>query len=425
MTAVPLSAISQILERQYTRGIKYIGLGKKTPFWSRIPKYDNFFEETLDMRNRYGLNPSGSRDFANSRSNAGASPFGNFRLTRAYDYLTVQFEGQTLRAARKDAKRMVSYLTEETDSAFGKMARRINHNLYRNAGGALGRIVSGGNTQTITVYDRAALIGVFPGMRLVTSNTDGTSGSVDANPTNVASVDREAGTITTDAAVSWANAAGGFSDDDYFFAQGDFGLAMTGADAWIPASAPGATLFFSQNRALDPVYLGGVRYVAQSGDPDGTIARALQNAAAEGSIHGAEPSECFMHPLDFVKFSLEVQGSVTTVNLKGRLGAYDDDENTVDVGISAIRIMLPTGPCDVMPDPDCQRNVAWMIDMRTWGWYGLGMTGPEFLTHDGGNKMLRMSADNVDGVEGHIGYYAQIGCSAPGCNIRVDLTNVL
>lgn len=425
MTAVALTSISAIIERIYGRGITRLGLGAKTPLWSVMSKYADFYEETYTLRNRYGRQPSGSRTFATARARAGASSFGSFQLTRNRDYLTMQFAGETLRATSREARRLVTYLKEETDATFEKSARRMNHNAFRNFGGAQVQISSGGNTQTVTVTaaTRGALIGITPGMYLVSSNTDGTSGAVDANPTRVSAVDRTAGTITTDAAVSWDNAAGGFSNSDYMFAQGDFGAAMYGLDSWVPSSAPGATTFFGQDRSLDPTYLGGIRYTAAAGDPDGTIERALINAAAEGVLHGAETSHIFMHPLDFAAFVNELGARVQYNTVKGRLGS--DAESEVDVGITGIRMLLASGEAMVMPDPDCQRNIAWMLDMRTWGFYGLGMTGYEFDTLDGGGKFLRMSQTDVDGVEANLLIYGQIGCSAPGCNIRVDLTNVI
>ena len=425
MTAVALSSISQILERLYGRGITRIGMGKEAPLWSMIPKHSDFYEQTYTLRNRYGRQPSGSRLFATARSRAGASSFGSFQLTRNRDYLTIQFEGETLRATSNDSRRMVTYLKEETDAAFEKAARRMNHNCFRNYGGAIAQVASGGATQTITVTaaTRGALIGITPGMYLVSSNTDGTSGAVDANATIVSAVNRTAGTITTTAA-SW-DAITGFSDNDYIFADGDFGAAMYGLDSWVPSSDPGATSFFGQDRSLDPTYLGGIRYTASAGDPDGTIERSFINAAAEGVIHGARPDTVFMHPLDFAIFSNELAARIEYDTVKGRLGAMGDTEAEVDVGITGVRIMLASGPAMVVPDPDCQRNVAWMLDMRTWGFYGLGMTGYEFDTLDGGGKFLRMSQSDVDGVEANMLIYGQIGCSAPGCNIRVDLSAVL
>jgi hypothetical protein len=423
MAAITNADVDKIVERLYTTGITQIGFSKQTPFWSRMPKKSNFYETTLTMRNRFGLNPSGSRTFADSRSNTGASPYGAFQLTRAKDYQALQFENEALLSVRKDSKRLVSLIQEESTSAFQRAGKRMNHAAYRNAGGAITQVASGGATQVITVTARELLINIHPGMVLVSSNTDGTTGTSDANPKTVAAVDREAGTITC-VEPTWDDGfPGTFADNDYIFAEGDFGLALFGLDSWVPSVAPTDT-FLGQDRSLDPVYLGGIRYVASAGSPDGTIHRTLVNACAEGQVHGAETEDIFMHPLDFAKYVNEVEPRLE-YRVPARRGAYGDKDGEMDVGIEAIGVWLPTGKVNIIPDLDCPRSQFWMIDWRTWCFYGLSMTGPDWIITDGGKKFLRMTQSNVDGIEATIGYYGNIGCEGPGCNIRVDASAVL
>jgi hypothetical protein len=426
---VTQTMIDAIIERKYTKGISMLGYGKKTPLWSWMPKVGDFFESTLEMRNQYGLNPSGSASVTVARSRQGASAYGNFRLTQSEAFGSVAFNGRTLKAiVSGSSQRAIGIVKLEVDSQMRAFGRRMNRMMYRNHGGSLGiRIASGGATQTITVYPehRTLLVNVWPGQYLVTSNTDGTSGAVGANPTVVTAVNREAGTITTSAA-TW-DASGGFSDDDYLFLQGDFGAAFYGLDSWIPASAPSGS-FLGQDRGLDPVYLGGVRYVAAAGDPDGTILRALNNAAVEGSTWGAEPEVCFMNNLDYGKLLNEVEGRVEykAQVIPARRGGYDEDDMRVDVGISGVRVsVMGEASMTVVPDPDCPRNTAFMLDPRTFAFHGIGMTEIEWLNHTGQGKWHNMLTDNVDGMEAMAGIYGNVGCEAPGCNIRVDLTNVL
>jgi hypothetical protein len=428
---VTASMVDAIIERKYTKGIAMLGYGKKTPLWSILPKVGDFYEITLEMRNMYGLNPSGSASVTVARARQGASPYGNFRLTQSEAFGSVAFNGRTARSiVTGDTKRAIGIVDKEVKSQGLAFGQRMNRMMYLNYGGSLGiRISSGGNTQTLTVYSahRPRLKNIWPGQYLVTSNTDGTSGAVDANPTIVSAVNPEAGTITTSAAVSWDNAAGGFSNDDYLFLQGDFGAGFYGLDSWIPSSAP-TDSFLGQSRAPNPVYLGGVRYVAAAGDPDGTIIRALNNAAVEGALWGAEPTVCMMNTLDYGKLLNEVEGRVEykAQVVPARRGGYDEQDMTLDVGISGVRVsVMGEASMTVVPDNDCPRNTAWMLDMRTFAFHGVGMTEPEWLDHTGQGKWHNMLTDNVDGMEAMMGIYGNLGCDSPGCNIRVDLTNVL
>lgn len=426
---VTQSMVDRIIETKYKGKIAELGYGKDTPLWSLIPKRGDFREETLMLRNRYGLNPSGSHTVATARSRQGASSYARFGLTQSKAYGSVAFDGMTARAlVAGDTKRAIDIVSLEVESQAMHFGRRMNRMMYQNHGGSLGiRITSGGNTQTITVYaeHRERLINVHPGMYLVSSNTDGTSGSVDANPTVVSAVNYETGTITTSAAVSWDNAAGGFSNDDYLFPQGAFGAAFYGLDSWVPSTAPTGT-FLGQSRAANPVLLGGVRYTASAGNPDGTILRSLSNAAIEGKKWGARPDVIMMNIDNFGALINEIEGRIEYTSALARRGGYGEKEAEVDVGIMGVRVTLPTNPgCMVVPDNDCPRNVAYMLDFRTIAFHGVGMTEPEWLDPAGHGRWHNMLSDDIDGMEALMGIYGNLGIESPGCNIRVNIAAVV
>ena len=58
-----------------------------------------------------------------------------------------------------------------------------------------------------------------------------------------------------------------------------------------------------------------------------------------------------------------------------------------------------------------------MLTMNVWKLYSLGKA-PKILDTDG-LKMLRESTS--DAVEVRVGYYAQLGCRAPGFNVNIQL----
>lgn len=422
---IALTDVSAIIEDRYTKGIHYIGVGPEAPLWSRIPKRADFRESTVKTRNRYGLSPGFARTFSTARARAGASPFGVFEVPRASDFASLQFDNEAMLALGSDAERDVSLVTEETDSTVSRSVQRNNMALYRNHGGWLARISSGGNTQTLTVTDRTHLVNIHVGMYLVTSNTDGTSGTVDANPKIVSAVDVEAGTITTSAAVSWDNGTGGFSDDDYLFAQGDFGLAFYGLDSWIPSSTPSGT-FLGQNRSAHPTFLGGVRYEAQAGAPDGTIMRTLTNAASEGMLWGARPSDIFMNTLDYGKFLNELGDRVEyEYDVKARVDYKAGKDVEISVGMSGVKVALPTGMATVIPDNHCPLNTFWMLDFRTMEFKGLKTPGWMWVETDGNARFMRKNADNQNASEATYWICGNMIVHSPGCNIRVDATAVL
>lgn len=88
-----------------------------------------------------------------------------------------------------------------------------------------------------------------------------------------------------------------------------------------------------------------------------------------------------------------------------------------EIGFRGILINGPRGPIKVIPDQNCPFGTAFMLQMDVWKLYSLGKA-PKILDTDG-LKMLRDSA--ADSVEVRVGYYAQLGCRAPGWNANVKL----
>src|SRR6185369_15302685 len=87
-------------------------------------------------------------------------------------------------------------------------------------------------------------------------------------------------------------------------------------------------------------------------------------------------------------------------------------EGPYGIGFSGVVVATPYGAeVSVFSDTYCPRKRAYVIDMDSIGFYGVGSASvPRFLGHDG-NKILRQTDD--DGVECRTGYYGNIGCNAP------------
>ena len=416
MAASVIDDVTEIGKILYEDGVPEIGFDD-TPLWGQLKKTTNFYGLSKAFSSRFGKTPGKSRTIANSRNNAGASPFGRWLVTRTHDFVTVQIDAELYEALGDRKGAQTGYVEEESTSAFDAATQRIERNLFRNAGGSIARISDDGDTDTLTVTDASDLVGLDVGDVLVTSNTDGTSGAVDAFPQTITNIDRVGGTIETDAA-TW-DADGGFSDNDYLFIEGDFGLALTGLDSWIPSADPSATLFYGQDRSIDVQRLGGIRYTASAGTPDGSIERALINAGALIKNLGGKTNHVAMNTLDYGIFLNDLGTKAIYETTPGQ----GIDGKKLEVSYSGVKIMLPSGPAVVYPNRHCQRNVAWLLDMSDICFEGLGKT-PRFFELDGG-KWFRMTPDNVHGLEAYLYWYGQLVVRSPGRHARVDLTAVL
>lgn len=414
MASQSVSGLSGVLKRLYPQTKIDRVLYEDNPLLGMMAKDEEFYGEDLRLALMYAPTTGRSATFANAQSNKAGASYKGFNLTRVTDYSLFSIDGQAIRAAKNSKGALVNALEAEGDANLHALKRSIAISQYRNGGGAIGKVGST-STVTLTLSEKADVTNFEVGQHIVTSTTDGTSGSVDAgSETTITGIDRDAGTLT--AAANWTT-GGDYSDDDFLFTDGDFGAKMSGLEAWCPASAPGATAFFGVDRTDDVTRLGGVR-IASNASLDVTIERCLVRAAARLRREGGMADYCFMNPEDVYQLDNELGAkreyqTLTAVNAKGTsVGAF---------GYSALCLMTPAGMIYVVPDQNVPKAVAWMLTMKTWKLYSLGPAAG-WLSEDK-NQILRESTS--DAYEGRMGGYMNVGCKAPGWNARINLSTVV
>jgi len=238
------------------------------------------------------------------------------------------------------------------------------------------------------------------GMVLQVSATQ-TGGSVRSGTLEVSAVSRDA---TSNQVTMTGNLSAGISaiaQNDFVYVQGNYDAGVSGLADWIPASAPGGTAFFGQDRSKDPSRLGGQRQ-AFSSTREETIINGLGLAAREGGA----PDHIFVSFTDFIALEKELQSTVQR----------EVDPETGS-GYRSLEMYAPYGIAKIIPDKDCPVGVAYALQMDTWQLATINET-VSIIDVDG-NRMLRQSSD--DGVEIRVGFYGQLGCSAPGFNCRIAL----
>jgi hypothetical protein len=279
--------------------------------------------------------------------------------------------------------------------------------MYRDGTGAIGTITVDPVTATsFTLNPISDVVNFEVGMSIVFA-ADATSALRSGGARTISAINRTTGVITCSAAMDADILSSGSAD--LVFQAGDYTAAddvlkIRGLEGWCPASAPGSTAFFGVNRTADVTRLGGNRF-------DGSalpIEEALIEGASTVAREGGSPDVCMV---DFATFS----------NLEKALGSkvvYDEAKaRDVDIGFAAISLRGPRGTIKIVPDQNCQPNVAWMLQLDTWSLNTLG-EAPMFLDLDN-NRMLR--ENGADAYEVRLGYYGNVACNAPGYNCRVAL----
>jgi len=410
MPATDIAQLSAVLKQQYTQKKVNLLTYPRNPFYAMVPKRTDFVGANKVVAIRNAVGQGRGANFTVGLANVNFSIFNKFTVTRVKDYAFAQVTTEAIRASKNDAGSLLDALKAEIDGAIYNNMRSLAISLYRNSGGARGTISSTSTvaSPTITLTNPADITGFEVGMVLNLSATDGTSGSKRAGTVTVTALDRQLGTITCSG--NWTAGIAAAAVGDFIFQNGDFEAVKTlpsGLAAWIPAVAPtGGDNFFGLDRSSDPTRLAGVRYTANSGGP---IEETLIETAALLVREGSMPDKCFMNPLDY---SVLVRALGTKV-IYDRSKSFDEP----DIGFKTVQLMGPAGPIDVIPDLNCPKGTAYMLQMDTWCLETLG-PGPAIIEEDG-QRLLRDAT--TDSYIARIGYYGNLTCVAPGWNAYVQL----
>lgn len=399
--SLDLTSFAAALKQHYTSDRVENMVYADNPLLAMIPKMERFTGKNLPIPIIYA-NPQGrSASFATAQANKGSSQLKDFVLTRDKDYSLASIDNETMEASKGDAGAFLEAATVEIDGAIQSATRSLAISLYGTGSGSIGSVANSSFATTVLQLNDIEDVTNFEvGQVLVVSATDG-GGSVRSGDLTVVGVDRDAGTVTMSANLSTGIAA--IAQNDFIFIEGDYDAKIKGLRAWIPDSAPSSTAFFGVDRTSDVVRLAGVRYDG-SAQP---IEEALVDAASRVAREGGRTDHCF---LSYDKFS----------DLEKALGSkvqYVDLKAKAEIGFRGMLINGPRGPIKVIPDQNCPSDRAFLLQMDVWKLYSLGKA-PKILDSDG-MKMLRESA--ADAVEIRVGYYAQLGCRAPGWNANVKL----
>ena len=403
------SVVSEALKEHYKPQRVKNMVYENNPLLALMPKYEKFGGENMPIPIIVTGPQRRSANFKDAQDNTSVSNVQQFLLTRVRDYSFAVIEHEALRASQSNADAFVRYASMEIDGAIHSLKRSLAVAMYRDGTGAIGRqsttASDPGGAKLVTLEDKGDITNFEVGMNIVFAES--TTGALLSNVGTkvIDSVDRDAGTFTVTVNLHTDADAG-----DYIFQVGDAHAGASykkirGLESWCPASAPGgADSHFGVNRSVDATRLGGNRFDGSSLP----IEEALIGGASRLAREGGAPDHVFM---DFESYS----------NLEKALGSkvqYDKVKSSdADIGFDALVINGPRGRMKVIPDHNCQPNVAWMLQLNTWALNTLG-SAPQILDADGQN-MLRVS--NLDAYEVRVGYYGNVSCNAPGYNCRIAL----
>jgi len=408
--SLDLTTFDAALKEHYTDDAVMNEVYRDNPLLAMLPKMEDFGGRNLPIPLIYG-NPQGrSATFANAQARglATSSLIEQFTLTRVKDYSLANIDNETLEASKGNANAFMEAATTEIDGAINSLSRSIAVKMYGDGFGAIGQVSAPGASTTLTLTNSSQITNFEVGMAIVFSASAGANTlRAGGAALFVTGVNRTEGTMTVNANV---NSIAGITTSDFIFVQGDrqdsatpSRLCLSGLEAWIPATAPGATAFFGVDRSVDTTRLGGQRLVG-TGTP---IEEVLVDGAAQVGREGGKLTDYFMNYATYASLEKSLGSKVMYVDLKVN----------AEIAFRGIMINGPRGPINCIPDQNCPSNRIFGLSLPMWKLYSLGKAVRVIDTD--GLQMLRQAS--ADGVEVRYGFYGNMGCKAPAYNINIQI----
>lgn len=373
------------------------------PLFAMMKKKTDFGGRNYPIPVQYGVSQGRSSQFVTAQANQSANQFVEFLLTRVQDYSIATISNELLLAATTDRESFIRSATNLVDGAITSCVSSLCSALFRSGTGSIGQI---GNISTgVITFANADQVTQFEkNMVLQANSTDG--GTPRAALGYVIARSATAGTITVSTTFGGAAATPtGWTTNDYLLVQGDNNSKISGLTAWLPETAPAvSSSFFGVDRSSDTRLYGLYKDYS-----DESIEEGLVDGSTLLSREGGRP-DCAVVPFSSYGSLEKALGSkVQYIDMKGP-------------GEIAFRGILLNGAkkqIKVFPDKDALAQRAMLLTMDTWLVASL-LEAPMILKYGSNDEMLRVY--NADQAELRVGYYANLGCNAPGWNANLKIS---
>jgi hypothetical protein len=373
------------------------------PALAMVPKKPNATGKYIPVPVMYEVGQGRSSTFANAQQNQTPLLMAEFLITLKPDYSLATIAQQLALASQDDKGGFVDFSTAFVDAAIRASSLSAASSLFRAGTGSLAQISSITSGQ-ITLTNAADVSQFGINMTLQANSFDG--GSPRAALGYVIARNVIAGQIVVSATSLGGpvSAPAGWTVGDFILVQGDNNAKYSGFQAWLPSTAPSSTdNFYGVNRSVDS-RLYGINY----NGAQQPVEEAIIDAAMLVRREGGRPKH----------FITNYGSDAALIKGLGARREYVDWKGEGEIGFRGVLIQGPAGPIECFADRNCQTGTGYLLQMNTWNLYSLDAV-PHIFRYGDKLDMLRLA--NGDASEVRVGYYANLGCRAPGWSSAVTL----
>lgn len=356
-------------------------------------------------------NPQGSSHvFADAQANIYQGNYLRFNISRVTHYGVARVAGEAAEAAVKSEGALVDLWDNETRGIATTEMVCLATYLFGSGDGTLGQISSGQGTTTVTLASGTNMNYFELNMTVAAVSATGLASTVrtgGAAKARITGIDRRNLKLTFAAALN--TLITDIQAGDYLVRDGDHhdggtAAVITGLAEVVKGGTSPGTLW-GLNRNSDPLKLAG-----QAIDYSGwAMEDAVVDASAQAGFHG------FTSAKVLIANNIEVAAMKKSMSAKivyNRPGGSEGKH-----GFSGIVIEGDDGPIQVVADPFCPRNTAYLLDLDKFVLWSL-KAAPHLAKYDGMEFMRR---PDEDAYEVRFAFYGQLKCKNPG--VHVKLTN--
>jgi len=399
------AALKEYYDGQTVENLAY----DDNPFLAMVPKDSDAEGKVIPQPVMYEVSQGRSSNFANAQANQTPMQLAEFFMTLRSDYSIATLQRQLMLASQSAKGGFIKFASEFVDVAIQAAALSAASACFRSGTGSIGQIATGGITSGVITLTNPADVSQFGiNQTLQAASTDG--GAPRSALGYVIARNVVAGTITV-SANSLQGAAGspsGWAAGDFLLVQGDSNQKIVGLAGWLPSTAPTSSdNFFGVNRSPD-TRLYGIYYNGS--------AQPIEEAVVDQSLlvrrEKGRPRHMF----------LNYGSEAALIKALGARREYVDWKSEDGmIGFRGVKIQGAAGPIEVFADRNCQAQTGYLVQLDTWKLYSLQPV-PHIFHYGGGDNMDMLRLANADAAEVRTGYYAQLGCRAPGWSSQITFS---
>lgn len=353
-------------------------------------------------------NPQGSSAiFSVAQENIQQGNYLRGALKRVQHHGVARVTGEAAEAAVKSEGALVDLWDNETRGIATTEMSTLATYVFGTGDGVLGQILSGSATTVLQLTPTANMNYFELGMTLRAVSAQGLSPTLRAQADRlvVTGINRRTRTLTFAAGAD--TLATGLVDGDYLVRAGDQATTtrnvITGMDAYIADSVGAPGVLNELDRNADPVRLAG-----QAIDYTGW---AHEDAAVDASAQAGFQGIGYPNVL--------ICNNIEVANMKKNLGSkiiYNDGGGKAKHSFSGVSIDGEAGPIEILADPFCPRNKAFLVKLDCFSLFSL-KAAPHLNKFDGMDFMRRPDAD---AYEVRFVFYGNVKCKNAGPHVKLE-----